>query len=222
MARFIDEYPPAEMKSFGWISSPMFSTQITQSDSGAEQANRRWLHPLRRFISPDAIREHDVFEAVKAHWLVMGGPAHTWPIRDPTDFASAELEAMNVAPALARTDQLLGVGNGARTQFQLVKTYARGSQQYVRPIHLPVTSSVLIGLNGADPASLSPAVSWSVSRYGGVVTFATPPANGVNVTAGFLFDCEVRFESDDTFEGVVKSYRVAGFADIPLVEVRAC
>jgi len=222
MARFIDQYAPPEMNSFGWISSPMFSTQITQSDSGAEQANRRWLHPLRKFISPDAIREHNIFEAVKAHWLVMGGPAHTWPIRDPTDFASAELEAMNVAPTLDREDQLIGTGNGAQTQFQLVKTYTRGSVDYVRPIHLPVTSSVIVGVAGADPATFSPPLAWSVSRYGGVVTFASPPPNGAAITAGFLFDCEVRFESDDTFEGVVKSYRVAGFADIPLVEVRAC
>lgn len=217
MARFVDQYAPLEMNSFGWISSPMFSTQITQSDSGGEQANRRWFHPLRKFISPDAIREHSVFEAVKAHWLVMGGPAHTWPIRDPTDFASADLAAMNEVPTITDDDQVIGTGDGFTTQFQLAKTYVRGSQEYVRPIHLPVTSSVLISVNAvAAPAG------WSVSRYGGVVTFAAPPTAGHVIRSGFLFDCEVRFESDDTFEGVVKSYQVAGFADIPLVEVRAC
>lgn len=219
MARFVDQYAPLEMNSFGWVSAPLFSTQITQADSGAEQANRRWRHPLRKFICPEGVREHDVFEALKAHWLVMGGPAHTWPIRDPTDFASADLEAMNEEPAITNMDQVLGTADGVRTQFQLLKTYARGSQTYAREIHLPVTSSVVVSVNGVNVASPG---NWSVSRYGGVVTFNAAPTAGHVVRAGFFFDCEVRFESDDTFEGVVRSYHVAGFADVPLVEVRPC
>lgn len=219
MARFVDQYAPLEMNSFNWVSAPRFSTQITQADSGSEQANRRWQHPLRRFINPQGVRTHDVFEAVKAHWLVMGGPAQTWPLRDPTDFASVDLTAMNTVPTITALDQLIGTGNGVTTQFQLSKTYTRGAQTYQRDIHLPVTSSVLVAVNGTP---VTPSGNWSVSRYGGVITFNSPPTNGHAIRAGFLFDCEVRFESDDAFEGIVRSYQVAGFADVPLVEVRPC
>ena len=44
--------------------------------------------------------------------------------------------------ALAATDQVLGVGDGSRTAFQLVKAYASGAQTYVRPIVKPVAGTV--------------------------------------------------------------------------------
>lgn len=217
MVRFVDEYPPTEMKSFGWVSSPRFSTQITEADSGSENANRRWLHPKRRFSNPQGVRSHEVFEALKAHFLVMGGPFHTWPMRDPTDFASAPLAAMNTVPAITMSDQQIGVGDGVTLAFQLIKTYARGSKTYARKIQLPVVASVLTSLN-----NVAPGVAPTVQRQGGLVTFATPPGVGVIVRAGFLFDCCVRFESDDSFDGIVKTYKVAGFADVPMVEVPLC
>jgi hypothetical protein len=42
------------------------------------------------------------------------------------------------------------------------------------------------------------------------------------ITAGFLFDVQVRFESDDAFEGILRTYAIGGFADITLIEVRPC
>ena len=77
---------------------------------------------------------------------------------------------------------------------------------------------VVIAVDGAtiDPAD------YSVSRPGGEVTFDTPPPNGDPVTAGYLFDCEVRFESDDAFEGILRDFQIGGFADITLIEVRPC
>lgn len=222
MSRFIDEYAPPEMPGFPCISSPRWSTAITAVDSGSEQANQRWEHPLHRFTLPEAVREHHVFEAVRAQWLAMRGPAHTWPFRDPLDFASVALPRPNQMPVISATDQVLGTGDGARTSFPLVKEYARGSQVYTRRIHLPVVDTVLVSLNGADPASFSPPILWTVSRPGGVVSFTPAPPPGQVVRAGFLFDVEVRFESDDSFDGIVRTYGVGGFADITLVEVRPC
>jgi uncharacterized protein (TIGR02217 family) len=215
MGRFVDQYAPAAMPGFPCFSSPRFSTRLVVSDSGAEQANRRWQHPLRTFKLPEAVRTHTVFEAVKDHWLIMGGPAHTWPFRDPLDFASQKLAAANVTPIVTRLDQALGTGDGAATTFQLKKLYQAGAQTYSRDILFPIAASLLVGINGAASA-----ISFSVSRPGGVVTFVSPPANGAVLTAGFLFDCEVRFESDSAFDGVVRSYQVSGFADLTLVETR--
>ena len=222
MSRFVDEYAPPEMPGYPCISSPRWSTALVQVDSGAEQANQRWAHPLYRYTLPEAIREHSVFEAVRDHWLAMRGPAHTWPFRDPLDFASRALPAPNVAPQITALDQVLGIGNGARTQFQLVKAYTRGAQTYSRKIHLPVVDSVLVSVDGTPTDAFSPPLAWTVSRPGGVVQFAVPPAPGQIVRAGFLFDVEVRFESDDAFDGIVRTYQVSGFADVTLVEVRPC
>lgn len=215
MGRFTDVYAPSAMPGFPCFASPRFSTRIVGTDSGAEQSNRRWLHPLRTFRLPEAVRNQTTFEAVKAHWLTMGGPAHTWPFRDPTDFASRNLVAANLVPAVALADQALGTGDGVTTTFQLKKLYQSGSASYTRDIVLPVTASVLVGIGGVA----SPIV-FSVSRPGGIVTFVSPPAGAAVLTAGFLFDCEVRFDSDNAFDGVVQSYQVSGFADLTLTEVR--
>jgi uncharacterized protein (TIGR02217 family) len=220
--RFIDEYAPSEMPGFPCYSGPRFSTNITQVDSGAEQSNRRWQHPLYRFTLPEAVREHNVFEALRDHWLVMGGPAHTWPFRDPLDFASAPLAAANSVPVVGFSDQVIGQGDGASTAFQLTKTYTRGSQSYARTIHLPVADTVVVSINNADPAGFSPPIGFTVSRPGGLVTFTSPPGAGQVIRAGFLFDVEVRFEDDDAFDGIVRSYGVSGFADVTLMEVRPC
>lgn len=217
MSRFIDEYPPGPMNSYDWVTAPKTQTQITVTASGSESANKLWKHPRRRFNSPQGIREFDVVQAIMDHWLVMGGPFQTFPLRDPLDFASCALLYPNEAPPIAMTDQVLGVGDGFATSFKLTKAYRRGATSYTRRIYLPVTDSVIVGVGGiAQPSG------WSVTRDGGVVTFDAAPADGLQVTAGFLFDCEVRFEDDDSYQSFVRAWRLGGFADISLVEVPPC
>lgn len=222
MTRFVDQYIPDEVPGFPCISSPRWSTDLQQVDSGAERANQRWVHPLHAYILPDAIREHVTFEAIHDHWLVMRGPLQTFPFRDPLDFASVALSSPNAVPALSSTDQTIGTGDGIATTFQITKTYTRGSQTYTRNIYLPVVSTVLVAIDGLDPETLSPDISWSVDRLTGVVTFSEAPVPGATISAGYLFDVEVRFDSDNAFDGIVKTYGVSGFADIELTEVRPC
>lgn len=222
MTRFIDEYMPEEVPGFPCMSTPTWSTDLISVDSGVEQVNQRWTNPLHKFNLPDAIREHYTFEAIRDHWMAMRGPFHTFPFRDPLDFASAALVTPNVVPTLSRVDQTIGTGDGIATQFQLTKTYYSGAQTYVRPIYHPIVSTVLIGIDGEDPEAASPNFDWDVSRTTGVVTFDVAPESGAVITAGYLFDVQVRFMSDDAFDGIVKTFGVSGFADIDLMEVRPC
>lgn len=220
--RFKDELLPGDIPGFPCISSPRWSTAIVQVDSGTEQVNQRWQHPLHRFTLPDAIREHSTFEDVHNHWLVMRGPLFTFPFRDPLDFASTELVRPNIDPGVSGTDQVIGTGDGVTRAFQLVKTYTVGAQTYQRDIIHPVTGSVVVTIDGVDPAVLSPDISWTVSRTTGIVTFDIAPNPGAVIRAGYLFDVEVRFESDTAFDGIVQTYGVSGYADITLIEVRPC
>lgn len=224
---FVDLYLDDLIAGFPCYSSPRFSTSIASSWSGAESRNRNWTHPLRRFRLPEAVREHAQYEALQEHWLLMGGPERAFPFTDPLDFASVPLELANVVPDTTALDQPLGVGDGQTRSFNLTKRYQRGGQTYTRPIYLPQAGSVLVAMNGLAPATAAPALpggpySWTVSRPGGVVTFDKAPAAGVVLSAGFLFDVAVRFEADDTFDGIVQSYQVSGFSDLDLVEVRPC
>lgn len=234
MTRFVDVPLPKCVPGYPCQSSPRWSTAITQVDSGAERANQRWEHPLYRFTLPEAVRDHSVYEAVRDHWLVMRGPLHTFPFRDPLDFASAPLVRPNQVPTITGTDQQIGVGDGFSLQFQLQKTYQRGPQSYTRRIYHPVVSSVLVTVNGLAPSayqrpgtggpSQPPAefLAVTVDRLTGVVTCSFAPQPGHIVRAGFLYDVEVRFDTDESFDGVLRDYNASGFADLTLVEVRPC
>lgn len=221
---FLDEYLSGQVPGFPCVSSPMTKTTIQVSASGRERRNQEWEHPLHRFILPEAVaRRWEVVEDLKKHWLVMSGPFRSWPWRDPLDFASCDLVKPNQVPTVGMADQALGIGDGFTDSFQLKKTYAVGAESYEREIHLPVLSTLLVALDGV----LVSASDYTVSRPGGVVTFDAPPlapyvGHPQIITAGFLFDVEVRFEADDQLEGILRAHRAGGFADINLVEVRPC
>lgn len=219
--RFVDEYLPDCVPGYPAVSSPRWSTDLSQVDSGSERANQRWAHPLHRFTIPEAVRDMSIFNAVRDQWLVMRGPFHTWPWRDPLDFASVELLRPTAVPTISNLDQPLGVGDGVERNFQLMKRYAVGAQTYSRLIQVPIVSSVIVKATLAgDPGYVTP--TFSVGRPGGVVTFDTAPAANAVLTAGFLFDVPVRFESDDAFDGVVRTYGLGGFSDLTFIETRNC
>ena len=221
MSRFRDIYLPFGAVGFGFSAGPRFSTTIVSVSSGQEQANQNWANPLRRFVCPEAVRDQETFEAVQAHFLAMRGPFYTFPLRDRLDFASAPLPAANVEPVTTPTDQPLGTGDGFTRRFQLVKEYtASGAmvETYTRPVRLPVLASIQVGVNGG----VASPVGYTVEREGGIVEFDTAPDPGDVLTWGGLFDVNVRFEADDSFDGMVRTYQVSGFADMTLLEIPLC
>lgn len=220
---FIDEYMPDEVPGYGAISAPRFKTTIQVSSGGNERRNQEWEHPLHQFILPEAVaRETSVINGLKKHWLITKGPLHSFPWADPMDKASIDhapnLPDDDLLSLISRTDQALGTGDGFTDSFQLVKKYQVGSETYTRKIFHPVLSTVLI----ADNGSLVSSSDYTVSRTTGIITFDVPPLAGHTLTAGFLYDVEVRFESDDVFEGIVRTWQAGGFSDITLIEVRPC
>lgn len=219
---FVDEYLPSTVRGVGFISSPRFKTTIQVTAGGNERRNQEWQHPLHYFVLPEAIaRQWAVVDALKSHFIIMRGPWSSFPLRDPVDFASSPMTKPNLAPTITMTDQYIGTADGFTDAFQLVKTYSAGGETYDRTIHLPILDSVIVAIDGV----LVPASDYTVSRPGGVVTFDTPPpltAGADVITAGFLFDVEVRYESDDALDQIMRATKVAGFSDLTLIEVRPC
>lgn len=225
--RFLDEYLPAKVLGVGFTSSPITNTTITRDAGGHERANQNWEHPRLRFSTPEATARDwvAVVQELIKFWRVVRGPFRTWPIRDPLDYASCDLvrPGLRDVQTVTMLDQLIGHGDGFTTDFQLTKLYSVGAETYTRTIDLPVTSSVLVAVDGV----LSDPGTYEVSRPGGVVSFGIPPlapdeTHPRTITAGFLFDVNVRFESDDALEAVMRATRQAGFADLPLIEVPLC
>jgi len=87
--------------------------------------------------------------------------------------------------------QQLGVGDGATTQFQFVRSYGG---LFVEPREdiqqSPIPPNIY--LNGALQSS-----GYSISYLNsGLLTFTTAPASGVVITADFYFYWRVRFKED--------------------------
>lgn len=217
---FLDIYMPAEVPGYPCVSAPRTKTTIQVDSGGGERTNQEWEHPLMKFVMPEGVRDWNVVQSLGKMWRITGGPANSFAWRDPLDFSAVDLAVPNpeTDPVPTMTDHALGTGDGFTDSFQLVKRYSYGGHTYDRPIYLPVLSTVVVADNGV----LVSASDYTVSRPGGIITFDTPLTVGHTLTTGFLFDVEVRFESDDAFEGILRTWQAGGFADITLIEKRPC
>lgn len=235
MSGFRDIYAPSGFKGYPTTGSAIWSTTIQIASSGTENRNANRAHPLFRYTLPEAVRDHATFAAARNHFMAMRGPLYSFPMRDPLDFASRELEAADLVPPVGSGDVVIGIGDGVTKTFQLKKPYrvAYGAEVevYEREIHLPIVDTVVIAINGLPPETAAGFLpnrlpggpySWTVERRGGLVTLDKPLAPDLVLTAGFLFDVPVRFETDDALQTVTSNYRVSGFSDIVLVETPLC
>ena len=96
---------------------------------------------------------------------------------------------MNVA--ISDTDQVIGTGDAAEVDFQLVKIYTVGALSLTRNVTKPVTGTTIISLDDVPQGS-----GWTVDTTTGIVTFSVAPGGSVVVKAGFQFDVPVRFDND--------------------------
>ena len=193
----------------GARGGPERRTQIVELASGDEERNASWANSRRRYDVAYGIRRADDLAAVVAFFEARNGRLHGFRFKDWADYRSG-LPSQPPGP----TDQALGTGDGATTAFQLVKRYASGAQSWVRTIGKPVAGTVRVALAGVEQAS-----GWSVDTAIGLVTFATAPAAGVAITAGFEFDVPVRFDSD-ALDVTLDIERLGSITSIPLLEIR--
>lgn len=185
-----------------------FSTQIVSSPSGHEQRASEWAEARMRYDAGPGIRSEADVRTLADFFRARRGAARAFRFRDPFDCSSA---ADGGLPAAG--DQMLGIGDGARRQFALVKRYGAGDAEQVRSVRLPVEGSVRVSVDGLETAA------FLVTAEGEVLLDAAPAA-GVAVRAGFLFDVPVRF-AEDRLEASRATFLAGEMTSVPLVEVRA-
>ena len=195
--------------SQGARGGPRRKTQIVALANGDEERNASWLNSRREYDVAYGVRNADALAVVVAFFEARNGMLYGFRFKDWSDYKSC----LSLA-SIAGTDQLIGVGTGALTTFQLLKAYVSGAQTYSRTITKPVAGTVKIALNGG--AALS---GWSVDATTGIITFAAAPASGVAITAGYEFDTPVRFDTD-MIDVALKFERLGSIQSIPLIEVR--
>jgi uncharacterized protein (TIGR02217 family) len=192
----------------GARSTPGYRTEVTELEGGTERRNSLWANARHRYDAAYGVRSISDLEAVTAFFHAMRGAAHSFRFKDWADYKSCGALATP-----ADTDQALGTGDDAAVEFALVKRYTVAALETVRPIEKPVAGSVVVAVDGVPQAS-----GWSVDTATGVVTFDTPPAAGLVVSAGFEFDVPVRF-AEDHLPQALDCYMV-GSIELLLIEVR--
>lgn len=181
-------------------------TEIVSLVNGHETRNTPWAQARRRYDAGLGVRSLDDLAEVLAFFEARRGRLFGFRWKDWLDHRSS---APSAAPK--PTDQMIGIGDGTTLTFQLIKAY--GSVEPVsRPITRPVSGTVRTAIGGEEtPSTTDPAT--------GRVSFATPPAAGAPVTAGFEFDVPVRFDTD-RLEINLAAFEAGEIPSIPVVEVR--
>jgi uncharacterized protein (TIGR02217 family) len=193
---------------------PERRTEIVTLVSGFEQRNQRWANSRRRWNVGSAVRTYADLQAVLSFFEERRGRAYGFRVKDRADFVSAA-----TGTTVSAVDQTIGVGDGATSAFQCIKTYGVGGlNPWVRTISKLVSGTVLVAVDGAEKTLTT---HFTVDVDTGVVTFTggNIPTGGQVVSAGFQFHVPARFDTD--FLDIDLGASVPGtFVSIPIVEIK--
>lgn len=198
--------------ALGASGGPERVTEVVTTASGREERNTRQADSRRRWDAGFGVRTLAALSQVVAFFEERRGRLYGFRWRDRLDHSSG---LPGAAPR--PLDQLIGIGDGACRDFPLVKTYGLLHAPYKRPIAKPVAGSVRVAVDGIEAAP----DAFSVAASSGLVSFAESavPGDGAAVTAGFLFDVPVRFDTD-FLEVNLSAFSAGDIPRIPVIEIR--
>lgn len=181
---------------------PERRVEVVPLASGGEVRNAVWAGSRRRWDVGSVVTRSETLQEVIAFFEARGGRLHGFRFRDILDARSSP---QGVSPS--PLDQHIGTGDGIQTAFELTKAYG----DYKRRIWKPVAGSVSVAVDG-ETAEVS------VDAATGLVTFGSPPMPGAAITAGYLFDCAARFDTDQ-IEVSLEAFSAGRVLRVPLIEL---
>ena len=192
---------------------PQRRTEIVALGSGREERNTRWAHSRRRYDAGYGIKTFEALSQAIVFFEERRGMLHGFRWRDRLDHSSA-------APGVAVSplDQAIGIGDGETVSFALRKTYGGAFAPYARPIAKPVSGSVVVAVDGEIAEE---GADFTCDASTGLVSFLEGhvPDVGAAVSAGFLFDVPVRFDTD-YLEVDLSAFAAGAIPKIPLIEIK--
>lgn len=191
--------------AFGASGGPEFITQITQLSNGQEYRNAPHALPRRKYDAIAGVKSREQLSEIIEFFISRKGRLHSFRFSDPFDNRSCSIERTP-----SSLDQVLGQGDGETSEFQLIKRY----DDLIRPITKPLENSVFIAVDGV--AVLPSEISTNLLT--GQVILSTPPEPGTTITAGFLFDTVVRFDTDN-LDMMLEDFGAGQMRSLPLVEL---
>lgn len=155
------------------VRKPIWDTTVRTSRSGREFRFANWSYPIWQYtLKYEFLRAKPALaelQTLMGFFNARQGSFDTFLYEDPDDNAV--------------TAQPLGLGDGTKTQFQLVRSYGG----YTEPVFDPTTVTT-VAVNGSS-------VSFSLGSDG-VITTAAAPASGAAVTWTGTYRWRCRFVQD--------------------------
>ncbi len=186
----------------GASGGPERRVEIIALSGGREARNAVWAGSRRRWDVGSAAAKPETLAELVAFFEARGGQLHGFRFRDPLDDRSG-LPGTEVSPF----DQVLAMADGTQAEFDLVKHYGGFARRIVKP----VAGTVRAGINGVEATVEADSVN-------GRIHFAAPPEAGAVITAGFKFDCPVRFDID-RLDINLEDFGTGRVLRVPLIEL---
>lgn len=182
--------------AFGARGGPMRGVDILQLANGTEVRNAKTKHSRRQYNAVAGLKTQEQAFEILQFYEARFGPLYGFRFRDPLDWVA---------------DNIIGIGDGDETEFQLIKIYGSGPNTYIRRITKPVEGTVVVKVEGVETPI-------SVNNQTGKIQISTPPNPGAEISARFEFDVPVRFASD-RLDIVLDDFGATQIQDIPLIEI---
>lgn len=181
-------FPSLPGLTFPLKRTPTFSTTLMQSISGRETRVSKWSSPRYTYelvfsaLRTDALYQE--MQILQEFFLARQGSFDSFLYNDVDD---------NFVQG-----QVLGLGNGFNTTFQLVRAFGGPSAKFIDAVLAPnIVTNVYLNGGIQNPTS------YTVSTWGnasnlppGVVTFNGAPGVGQVVSADFTYYFPCRFDAD--------------------------
>ena len=198
--------------ALGSRGGPERRTDIVLTGSGREERNARWTNSRRRYEAGYGVKTLAAIQSVVEFFEERRGRLYGFRWRDRLDYKSCAASATPLPG-----DQAIGTGNGVNAAFQLVKAYGAAFAPYARLIAKPVALSVRVAVAGIEKTA---GVDFDVDVTTGIVTFRAGkiPAASAAVTAGFVFDVPVRFDTD-FLEVDLPAFEAGEIPRVPIIEI---
>jgi uncharacterized protein (TIGR02217 family) len=195
---FADVRLPEEVEQ-GANGGPGFKTTIIILGNGTEQRNQDWQEARGKWDVSYGVQNKEDYDLTLQFFYARRGRLTGFRFKDWSDFEV--------------TDQLLGLGDGANLDFQLIRIYSAASGPYTRVITRPVASTIVVRVNDVVNTN------WTL-QSGGIIRFnmGFAPAVSAEVNADFEFDVPVRFDTDQ-FTLVLEPSTAAAIGNLPLLEI---
>ena len=182
----------------GARGGPAFRTTVTTLDGGYETTQINWAQARWTGTIGYGIGDRTSYYELIEFFRSRRGKARGFLFKDWSDYYMI--------------NQLIGVGDGVTTQFQLIKTYNDTIFPFTRKITRPLSGTVSI-TDGGSP--VSPTINYTT----GIVTFAVAPVASNEIRATCDFDIPMRFDTD--YMQVELEWSEAGrIPNLPIVEIR--